>query len=170
MKYMVGAYPKGNPSFLGDVGNAFAGEDFPLASKMSKDIRSKVLSFPFALYYNLQSCVTNNVYYVPAVSDSKMVLQSGDGHAGWTSGGDMLADGGIRLSGLLGKIPIIGSLANMLLGNIGINYMPWWNAEAGTHVKDPEITMKFDLFNDTADAAMANFLFINTIVPSNKFI
>lgn len=74
MKYMVGAYPKGNPSFLGDVGNAFAGEDFPLASKMSKDIRSKVLSFPFALYYNLQSCVTNNVYYVPAVSDSKTIL------------------------------------------------------------------------------------------------
>lgn len=170
MKYMVGAYPNGNPSFLGDVGDSFAGETFSVAANMPKDFRSRVLSFPYAMYYNLQSCVTNNLYYVPAAPDAKMILQSGDGTAGWTSGGDLLSDGGLRLSGLLGKIPLIGSLANLILGNIGINYMPWWNAQAGTNVKEPEITLKFDLFNDTAAAAMANFLFVNTIVPSNKFI
>ena len=90
--------------------------------------------------------------------------------AGWTSGGDILSEGGMRMSGLLGKIPAIDGMLNMVLGNIGINYMPWWNADAGAKVKEPEITVKFDLFNDTADAAMANFLFVNTIVPSNKFI
>jgi len=170
MKYMVGAYPDGNPSFIGDIGDSFAGETFAAAGNMPKDFRSRLLSFPYALYYNLQSCVTNNIYYVPAVPDPKMILQSGDGTAGWTSGGDMLSDGGLRLSGLLGKIPLIGSLANMMLGNIGINYMPWWNAQAGANVKEPEVSLKFDLFNDTAKAAMANFLFVNTIVPSNKFV
>lgn len=171
MKYMVGQYPDGNPSFMRDVGDSFAGEKFDMCSGVPADMRSKVLSFPFALYYNLQSCVTNNIYYVPAVTESKMVLQSGDGMAGWTSGGDdFFSTGNMRLSGLLGKIPLVGNLANMILGNIGINYMPWWNAQAGTTVKEPEVSITFSLFNDTAAAAMANFLFVNTLVPSNKFV
>ena len=49
-----------------------------------------------------------------------------------------MSAGGFRLSGLLGKIPVVGSLANMILGNIGINYTPWWNAEAGANgAKEP---------------------------------
>ena len=94
-----------------------------------------------------------------------------DGGAGWQSGSDFMSAGGFRLSGLLGKIPVVGSLANMILGNIGINYTPWWNAEAGANgAKEPQVEIKFDLFNDSADAAMVNFIFVNTIVPSNKWI
>jgi hypothetical protein len=91
--------------------------------------------------------------------------------AGWTDGGDdLMSAGGFRLSNLIGKIPAIGSLANMILGNIGVNYMPWWNAASGAKTKEPEISITFDLFNDTIDAAISNFLFINTIVPNNKWI
>lgn len=39
-----------------------------------------------------------------------------------------MSSGGFRVSSLLSKIPVIGNIANMILGNIGINYMPWWNA------------------------------------------
>lgn len=58
--------------------------------------------------------------------------------SGWTDGGsDFMSSGGFRMSGILGKIPVIGSIANMMLGNIGINYMPWWNAESGAKTKEP---------------------------------
>jgi hypothetical protein len=109
------------------------------------------------------------VYEVPAITDDKRIFSS-NGSAGWTDGGDMMSAGGFRLSGLLNKIPVIGSLANMVLGNIGINYMPWWNAESGSKAKEPEITIKFDLFNDSTEAAMNNFIFVNTLIPNNKWI
>lgn len=99
---------------------------------------SFVMAFPYTLYYRLQSCVTTNIYEIPAQSSSKTILNSGGGMAGWTDGGDdLMSAGGFRMTGLLGKIPVIGSLANMILGNIGINYMPWWNAESGSKTKEP---------------------------------
>ena len=81
-----------------------------------------------------------------------------------------MSSGGFRISGLLNKIPLIGDLANMILGNIGINYMPWWNAESGAKTIEPAVNLKFELFNDSYEAALANFLFVNTIVPNNKWI
>ena len=81
-----------------------------------------------------------------------------------------MSAGGLRISDALSKIPLIGNIANMILGNIGINYMPWWDAASGSKTKEPLIDIKFDLFNDSADAAMKNFIFVNTIVPNNKWI
>lgn len=129
-----------------------------------------VMTFPYTLYYRLQSCMTTNIYEIPASDSNKSILES-NGEAGWTGGGDdILGSGGFRVSKLLNKIPMIGSLANMVLGNIGINYMPWWTAEEGTKTKAPVINIKFDLFNDSASAAMSNFIFVNTIVPNNMWI
>ena len=111
------------------------------------------------------------MYEIPAVDSNKTILASGGGMNGWTDGGDdFMSAGGIRLSGLLGKIPVIGGLANMILGNIGVNYMPWWNAGPGTKTQEPAINIKFDLFNDSAEAAMDNFIFVNTLVPNNKWV
>ena len=95
---------------------------------------------------------------------------SGGGNKGWGDGSDIMGAGGFRMSSLLGKLPVVGNIANMLLGNIGINYMPWWNADSGASTVEPEINIKFDLFNDSADAAKYNFIFVNTIVPHNKWI
>lgn len=128
-----------------------------------------IMTFPYMLYYRLQSCVTTNIYEIPGVQASKTILHS-EGEAGWTNGGDMLSDGGFRISDMLGKIPGIGQIANMVLGNIGINYMPWWNASAGAKTKMPQIEITFDLFNDTSDAALMNFIFVNTLIPNNMWV
>lgn len=171
VKYMVGAYSSG-PSFIKDMGNSFAGTTFPnyKMSTTDSDVGHRIMAFPYALYYRLQSCVTTNIYEVPAVPSSKTITSSPGGTSGWTDGGDIFSDGGFRLSGILGKIPVVGSLANMILGNIGINYCPWWNAETGTKTKMPEVEVKFDLYNDSAEAAMTNFIFVNTLVSGNKFV
>ena len=58
--------------------------------------------------------------------------------AGWTNGGtDFMSAGGLRISDALSKIPLIGNIANMILGNIGINYMPWWDATSGSKTTEP---------------------------------
>lgn len=125
-----------------------------------------ILSFPYTLYYRLQSCVTTNIYEIPASTSSKSILDSDGGMAGWTDGEAT----GFRASGLLSKIPAIGNMVNKVLGNIAINYMPWWDPINGTKVKEPLVEIKFDLFNDSRDAALMNFIFVNTLVPGNKWI
>lgn len=128
-----------------------------------------VLSFPYLLYYRLQSCTTTNIYEIPCADTSKRIISS-MGDKGWGDGSDILGAGGFRVSNALNKIPLIGNLANMILGNIGINYMPWWNAESGAKTVEPQVELKFDLFNDSAEAAMRNFIFVNTIVPNNRWL
>lgn len=88
--------------------------------------------------------------------------------AGWTGGGSS----GMRISKMLdaSSIPLVGGMINGILSNVAIDYLPWWNSEAGAPVREPEITIEFDLFNDTDQAAMINFIFVNTIVPHNKWI
>ena len=81
-------------------------------------------------------------------------IMSSDGMAGWGDGSDFMGAGGFGVSNFLKNIPIVGQLAEMLLGNIGINYMPWWNAETGTKSAAPEVTVKFDLFNDNVYKAV----------------
>lgn len=126
-----------------------------------------VLKFPFVLYYQLQSCVTTNIYEIPAIQQSKRILNS-EGAPGWTGG----SSSGMRLTSLLKTdgIPLIGKMINGILGNVAIDYLPWWNAESGSATKEPEITIEFDLFNDSSESAMINFIFVNTIVPHNKWI
>ena len=141
MKYMVGAV---SPNFFDDLSFGTM-VDLPFSSYKKSVYENNneypgsfIMAFPYTLYYRLQSCTTTNIYEIPASTSNKAILNSGGGMAGWTDGGsDIMSSGGLRLSGLLNKIPVIGSIANMILGNIGINYMPWWNAESGTKTKEP---------------------------------
>ena len=48
--------------------------------------------------------------------------------------------------------------------------MPWWDAAGAFKTREPEIEITFDLFNDTAESSMINFIFVNTIIPNNKWI
>ena len=95
-------------------------------------------------------------------------ISSSDGTAGWTGGGST----GLRVSKLFdaSSVPLVGGMINGVLSNIAIDYLPWWNSEAGSATREPEISIEFDLFNDSDEAAMINFIFINTIVPHNKWI
>ena len=78
----------------------------------------------------------------------------------------------MRLTSLLktDSIPVVGKLINGIFGNIAVDYLPWWNSEAGSSTKEPVVQISFDLFNDSNKAAMINFIFVNTIVPNNKWI
>lgn len=129
----------------------------------ASNVNKFILDFPYIMYYCLQSSTTTNIYELPCVLADNRVIAS-DGTLGWGDGADF------RVGGLLTKIPVIGSVVNNILGNIGINYLPWWDAASGSRTMEPEIEVSFDLFNDTADAAMMNFIFINTIVPNNKWL
>lgn len=73
--------------------------------------------------------------------------------------------------GLLAKIPMVKKVVDNVLGNLQINWMPLWNAKDGAqNASHPKVTVKFDLFNDTEDAAIQNFLFVNTLIPNNMYI
>jgi hypothetical protein len=86
------------------------------------------------------------------------------GKEGW--GGSSI---GIENTFLM-KVPGLDKILKSIFGNVRINYMNWWDAESGSKTEEPEVTIKFSLFNDTADSAMMNFIFINTIVPNNMWI
>lgn len=130
-----------------------ARETDAIALTGDEKLRNYVHDFPYILYYRLQSCTTTNIYRIPAMCEGKPIMSS-DGMPGWGDGSDLMGAGGFRVSGMLNKIPMIGQLAEMLLGNIGINYMPWWNAESGAKTAAPEINIKFDLFNDNVIRAV----------------
>ena len=51
---------------------------------------------------------------------------------------------------------------------VRINTTPLWTGNTTTAF--PEIQVQFELFNDDADGAIENFLFLNTIFPMNRFI
>ena len=171
INYMTG---NGKDSFANDFINN-AGDKMPNMNNpvfsygLTENYLRYVQKFPYILYYKLQSCTTTNIYEVPAMCEGKPIMSS-DGKAGWGDGSDFMGAGGFRATGFLDKIPLVGTIANMILGNIGVNYMPWWNAETGSKVTEPEVTVKFDLFNDSVAKAIVNFVFVNTIVPSNKWL
>lgn len=168
INYLLGTL---SPNFVGNVSDELLSLNSRFGAYNNKDFLSKhgrdVLKFPYALYYTLQGCTTTNIYEIPAIQTSKRITGS-EGAPGWTGAKST----GMRLTQMLkiDSIPLISNLLNGLLGNIAIDYLPWWNSEAGASTKEPEVTIEFDLFNDSAEAAMTNFIFVNTIVPHNKWI
>lgn len=162
--YMTGV-AKPNNLFLKNNVPKFKGNAGGVYGDGSSAIDTYMLTFPYTLYYRLQSCVTTNVYELPCKTGDD-VLYSSDGVKGWTGGSNSIGIGNSFVS----KIPIIGGILNNILGNVQINFMPWWNAQAGAQTPPPEVGIKFYLFNDTADAAMTNFIFVNTLLPNNRWV
>ena len=70
----------------------------------------------------------------------------------------------------LPKDGIVGKLATTLLGNVRVNYLSPWDAEEGHKTMPEGIVITFDLYNDTAESAENNFIFVNTLIPNNKWI
>ena len=126
--------------------------------------QAAIFHFPFTLYYLFQSSTTTNTYEFPLVTNDNRIYSS-TGHEGWTTGSNEFS-----ITGLLGKIPIAGSLLKSTLGNISVNYLPWWDAEAGRKTAEPEIQVKFHLFNDNLSKAITNFICVNTFIANNRWI
>ena len=114
-----------------------------------------VLNFPYMLYYRLMSTTTTNIYEVPY--NGQIMYESQGG--GFSKGGL----GGLTTDGK----SIFGQFVNWFGKNIRINTTPTWDGPQDTPTK---VEIDFSLYNDTIDAAIMNFIFVNTIVPNNKWI
>lgn len=108
--------------------------------------------------------MTSNIYELPCVP-SNNAMYSSDGHPGWEG-----ASGMRLLPDFAKNIPILGKMLDTLFGNMGINFTPWWDASKGSETKAPEIELKFSLFNDSREAALANFIFVQTIIAHCRWI
>ena len=132
----------------------------------STNYYDQILKFPHMIYYKLQSCTTTGIYELPCLKQDKM-LYSSNGAAGWNTDEN---SGWRFLPKSLQSLPFVGGMLGKMFGNIGISWTPWWDATSGNGTEEPQVVVTFDLFNDTNEAALYNFIFVNTLVPNNKWI
>ena len=139
------------------------------ADKAAQDLYAKLVSFPYAMYYKLQSYTTTNIYEIPAMMSDK-TLYSSTGKQGWEGGKGVGLATFFDKDSFLRKIPILGKIVENIVSNVKVSWMPLWDANSGDRCAHPGVTVEFDLINDTDTAAAANLIFVNTLVPSNMFI
>lgn len=125
-----------------------------------------IFNFPYLMWYGLQSCTTMNLYELPCVT-SDNIMYSANGSPGWPSAGLSLSK---ALPGFISDIPILGSFITSLLGNVNVSFMPWWNGLEGNATPAPDVTIKVNLFNDSCEAAINNFIFVNTLIPNARWM
>jgi len=135
------------------------------------DLDTYIKDFPYMMYYRLLSCTSLNIYEIPCVSEQ---LWQTDGSTGWDIEAFRLTDmisGGDRKNGgsMVTKVldMVTGGLRDVIK-RAQVNYMPKWDP-SGNGMQDG-LVVTFDLFNDTAEAAMKNFIFVNTIIPNNMWM
>ena len=116
---------------------------------------SYVMKFPYMLYYRLMSTTTTNIYNIPY--NGSVLYESQGG--GFSKGGL----GGLTADGK----SIFGQFVNWFGKNIRINTTPTWDGPQDVPTK---VDIDFSLYNDSLDGALKNFIFVNTIVPNNKWI
>ena len=125
----------------------------------SCQLNAMALKIPYMLYYGLQSTTTTNIYEVPFVNEPKLLYTSA-GSSGW-------GDSAGFISHILDSAK---SILGSIIPNIGISMTPWWNSSSGQGTFEDEVVVNFDLYNDSKDQAMINFIFVNTIIPNNKWL
>ena len=125
----------------------------------SCQLNAMALKIPYMLYYGLQSTTTTNIYEVPFVNEPKLLYTSA-GSSGW-------GDSAGFISHILDSAK---SILGSIIPNIGISMTPWWNTSSGQGTFEDEAVVNFDLYNDSKDQAMINFIFVNTIIPNNKWL
>ena len=126
-----------------------------------------VLFLPFILYYRLTTTHTNNIYELPYSMEND-IFQS-DGTYGWGSSTGGADDFGLMKAGKAISDSPIGKLAQSIMGNsIKVNVMPSFQPDG--EAKGDTINISFDLINDSAEAAINNFLFCHTLFGNNKWL
>ena len=140
---------------------------------------NSLLKIPFVFYYCLMTS-KNTAFYDLPLNNYKNMYQS-DGQPGWDAGryevsqlGKYSGDGkSDKEKSKLEKLAGIfnNSAVKQLLNGVGINMVQWWDgsSEKGTQTPEPQISIEFDLFNDCLEHSIVNYIFINTIIPSNKW-
>lgn len=122
---------------------------------MSDPIDKSILKMPYMFYYRLMSATSTNIYEVPY--NGKMILESQGGGFSKSGLGDLSTS----------ENTFLGTMINWFGKNIRTNITPTWDGPQDTPTK---IDIDFTLYNDDIKSAMKNFIFVNTIVPNNKWL
>lgn len=151
--------------FFGDAARIIKGLSRPGAlNEVSKNIVGSVQKFPgkddsiynlpYALYYQLVSTTNNALYEVPCGLPTNLL--DSNGSYGWSQGNDF---------NVLNPSSFLKHLTNMFHFTI----MPFFSPGSGGDGGD-SFSIGFDLVNDTADAAIANYQFVQTLMLNNKWL
>lgn len=168
MQYLTCTIPEKNKNVMGALEPTLKDIDDSSSKHMagSDDHTLYVIKMPFFFYYTFLSSTTTNVYEFPCKVDGDL-LYSSDGTKGWGSTAfdlQVVQDAAHSINGIVGKV------ADALLGNIRMLYLAPWNAMEGWQTNEEDITIKVNLFNDTLEAAVANFICVNTLIGNNKYV
>lgn len=132
---------------------------FPKAEEITNPDKNSIIKIPFFMYYCILTAYNTGFYTIPY--DGNLIDQS-NGSTGWGGNGDIGLEFGSSTSG------IIATIFKYAFGNFRFNLQPQWSP--GGDTKFPQITVTFNLFNDTVEAASNNFRFVNNIVAKNKYL
>jgi hypothetical protein len=118
----------------------------------TKDEKKWAIDFVYSLYYRLLSTTTTNIYTLPYSANN---LLKGNGSEGFNSGFDIINN--LQNSK--------NSLLNFISPSFTLTTTPIWQGMKGGEGINLDIT--FNLFNDTLEKAITNFIFVHTILPQN---
>ena len=139
------------------IGSAISG-DYNTNTVYEKTPRNQiVINLVHFLYYNLLGSVTTNIYTIPNTTTNYL---DSNGKDGWP-----VHAGGFGDISVKDANTFVGKMIGFLGGNVKIVTEPIWNASFDSGGTKIDITL--NLFNDTYEHALNNYLFVNTIIPSN---
>ena len=110
------------------------------------------IDFVYSLYYRLLTTTTTNIYTLPYSANNVL---KGNGFEGFNTGFDMTSS----LQNSDSKI------LNFISPSFTLTTTPMWQGMKGGESVNLDIT--FNLFNDTLEKAITNFIFVHTILPQN---
>jgi hypothetical protein len=118
---------------------------------LDDDIKKYVFNIPYLIYYSLLETNTTNWYTLPFIPDFSL---KGNGYDGFTSSENMLNN----LKGKNGLLDFVAPAFSLIT-------TPTWKGMSS----DNSITyqLKINLFNDTLDKAVINYMFVNNLIQGN---
>ena len=140
-----------NSPFWTNIGNVLSSHSVFGGYGDEKD-KKALIDFVYALYYEMVSTTSTNMYTLPFnVQDNVMKGNGADGWDSFSMNGAFMEHMG-ALTGFLGK-------------GISIYTTPVWQGIKNREGYGFDTTI--NLFNDTLEHTLANFIFVNTIIPQN---
>lgn len=121
-----------------------------------------VEKLPYALYYSILGSETNFFAELPCYIPTGFF--DSNGNYGWPNGSGGFNAAEVGRSNGLGKLKGLMAIAE----SFGMNFMPFFKAEGRDNGET--FSLSFELYNDTINHALANYEFLHTLVPHNKWM
>lgn len=128
-----------------------------LAYQSGLEFDDYVLRIPYIFYYRIISATSTCMYEIPY--NGKILYET-------------YAEGWNKKRGLDGLTTstntMLGQMVNFFGSNIRVNTTPTWDGI--TEAQSVKVDVNFQLYNDEANAAVKNFIFVNTLFPNAKWL